>query len=373
MLYYLADDSDASVRRDIAANPSTPIQADAKLVADADDEVRQELARKIGRIVPGLGEGDAAALREKTIEVLEILAQDQMAKVRAIVAEEIKSSRNVPKAIVDKLARDVEDTVALPILEYSPLLGDDDLREIIAAGTSSSRLSAIAGRRSVSEIVADDVTATLDIPAISALLTNENAQIREETLDKIIDQAQGVEALHRPLALKPELSIRAMKRIAGFVASALVHRMLETAALEEEQAEDVLERVRDRIAGERVGEDEEAELAKKARDFMDRGMLTDSFMVENIEANRRELLMQCLAVLADVQVSVVRKVVHSKSGRAVTALAWSAGLKMRTAYELQTKFALVPSAQLLHGKDGDKFPIGEDELEWHLSYFLEQG
>jgi hypothetical protein len=45
---------------------------------------------------------------------------------------------------------------------------------------------------------------------------------------------------------------------------------------------------------------------------------------------------------------------------------------MRTAYELQTKFALVPKSQLLSAKDGRHYPLDDDELDWHLSYFVDQ-
>lgn len=372
VLYYLAEDQSASVRRLIAGNPSTPIQADEILKNDSDDEVRAELARKIGRIVPDMTSAEQTSLRDKSIKLLEELARDQLPKVRAMVAEEIKSAENVPKDLVDRLARDIEDIVCGPILQYSPLLNDDDLREIIAAGTSSKALEAIARRDVVSENVSADIAGTLDVPAVAALLTNKNAQIREDTLDQIISQAEGVEDLHKPLTLRPQLSVRAMKRIAGFVASALVHAMMEQSDLSEEQADELLEKVRERLAAERVGDDEAKQLAMKAQEFFDRGMLNDEFVIEQIADNRRELLIQCLAVMSNLDAATVKQVVLSKSGRAVTALCWKAGLSMRTAYEVQTKFALVPTAQLLHAKDGTKYPIKEDELEWHLSYFTEK-
>ncbi|WP_262692062.1 DUF2336 domain-containing protein [Kordiimonas aestuarii] len=372
VLYYLAEDASAEVRKAIAQNPSTPIQAAEKLISDDDEGVRAELARKIGRLVPGLAPGEQTALREKAIKVLETLAEDQLPKVRAIIADEIKTSDQVPKDLIDRLARDVEAIVCGPILQYSPLLNDDDLREIIAAGISIGALKAIASRANISVDVSADIAATLDVPAIASLLANTNAQIREDTLDQIIDHAKTVEELHAPLALRPQLSIRAMKRIAGFVASALVHAMMDQAELPEEQAEDLLERVRERLSSERVGDDEESELAARALEYFQKGMLDDAFVHDQIEANRRELLLQCLAVMADLPVTTVRQIIHSKSGRAVTALAWKAGLSMRTAYELQTKYALVPAAQLLSAKDGKNYPIDDNELDWHLSYFVEQ-
>jgi len=372
VLYFLAEDQSPSVRLLIAGNSSTPIQADEILKNDSDENVRAELARKIGRLVPGMKTEEQKLIRDKSIKVLETLAQDQLPKVRAMVAEEIKGSSDVPKALVDRLARDIEDIVCGPILQYSPLLNDDDLREIIAAGSSSNALEAIASRAAVSEEVSTDIAGTLDVPAISALLTNQNAQIREETLDRIISQASSVEDLHKPLTLRPQLSVRAMKRIAGFVASALVHAMVEQSDLSEEQADDLLDKVRERLAEEKVGDDEQAKLAATAQDYFERGMLDDKFVLEQIDENRRELLMQCLAVMADLTSDTVRTVIMSKSGRVVTALCWKAGLTMRTAYDVQTRFALVPTAQLLLAKDGNKYPINESELEWHLSYFTDQ-
>lgn len=372
VLYFLAEDQSPSVRKLIAGNASTPIQADEILINDADENVRAELARKIGRLVPNMKSEDQRSIRDKSIKVLEALAQDQLPKVRAMVAEEIKGSADVPKAMVDRLARDIEEIVCGPILQYSPLLNDDDLREIIAAGVSSGALEAIANREMVSEQVSSAIAGTLDVPAVAALLTNRNAQIREDTLDQIISQASSVEDLHKPLSLRPQLSIRAMRRIAGFVASALVHAMMEQSDLSEEQADELLDKVRDRLAQERVGDDEQAKLAAKAQDYFDRGMLNDEFVLEQIEENRRELLMQCLAVMSDLPAETVREVIMSKSGRVVTALCWKAGLEMRTAYGVQTTFALVPTAQLLSAKDGDKYPINDNELEWHLSYFTDQ-
>lgn len=375
VLYYLAEDSDLEVRRAVAANEATPRQADEVLTNDADGDVRIELARKIARLVPGLSGEENAQLRERTVAVLQTLAEDTLPKVRAILAEEIKRSDAVPKDVVRRLASDVEDAVACPILEYSPLLGDDDLREIIAAGITEGALVAIARREHVSEPVSDDIAATLEIPAVAALLANPNAQIREETLDRIIDQAREVESLHRPLALRPQLSIRAMKRIAGFVASALVHRMLETNPINEDAAEEILERVRERLTREESletkKEDESDSLAEQAEALHRRGRLDDEFMVEQIEAGRRALLHHCLAAMAELPVDTVRKILASRSGRAVTALAWQAGLSMRTAFKMQTELAIIAPSRLVPAKNGTDYPMDESELVWQLSYFTE--
>ncbi|MFP6742736.1 MAG: hypothetical protein VCD33_14125, partial [Alphaproteobacteria bacterium] len=142
VLYYLAADELSSVRREIAANERAPRQADRLLAEDVDDEVRCDLARKIGRIAPDLSQDAQDQIRELTFEVLDILAHDQLPQVRQIIAEEIKRSDSVPRAIIQRLARDLELTVAAPVLEYSPLLSDEDLIEIIESDSVQGALSA---------------------------------------------------------------------------------------------------------------------------------------------------------------------------------------------------------------------------------------
>ena len=87
VLYFLAADQNISVRQAIAANPATPGQANVLLASDVSDEVRAELARKIGRLLPHLGPRQGDRLGELTLQTLTMLAQDQVPRVRAALAE----------------------------------------------------------------------------------------------------------------------------------------------------------------------------------------------------------------------------------------------------------------------------------------------
>ncbi|MBT6984547.1 MAG: DUF2336 domain-containing protein, partial [Rhodospirillaceae bacterium] len=184
ILYYLAGDQEAEVRQAVAANPATPVQADELLVDDADDDVRGDLALKIARLLPDMPDDEQEKVRELTFDMLKRLASDQLPRVRALLSEELKNSRDVPVPIIRQLALDVVAIVATPVLEYSPLLSDADLMEVIAAGCADEALCAIARRSDVSEDVSDAVVATLDVPAVATLLANKKASVREATLDQ---------------------------------------------------------------------------------------------------------------------------------------------------------------------------------------------
>ena len=373
MLYYLAQNSPEDIRACVAANPRTPIQADVILARDSDDDVRMELAKKISRLLPGLAPNEAEKLREQTIETIDTLARDRLPRVRQILAEEIKNSREVPVEIVKRLARDLEIIVSAPILEYSPLLGDDDLLEILASGTASGALEAIAKRSEISEPVSDAVAATLDIPAVAALLVNPNAQIREETLDNIIESAEGIEAWHEPLVMRPDLSTRAVRRISGFVASALIMLLMERNSLEGSVLESLKERVRERIKDEESFSSSTAEAVQQAHEkaalAWAEERLDDQFVRETAEAGDRELVVECVALLTKFAPSLINRIIDSKQGKAITALAWKAGLSMRVALKVQTFIAHVPPQTMVQARDGVDFPLNEQEMEWHLSYF----
>lgn len=150
--------------------------------------MRGDLAAKIARLAPGLTEHEQDRVRQATMEALTALAHDQIPRVRQVLSEALKDVANAPPNVIRQLARDVEVAVAAPVLEYSPVLTDEDLLEIIAARPVSAKLVAISRRRRVTEVVSDAIAGTEDDAAIAALLGNASAQIREETLDRLIEQ-----------------------------------------------------------------------------------------------------------------------------------------------------------------------------------------
>lgn len=369
ILYYLATDKSAEVRRKIAINVNTPHQANSVLVEDEDVEVRQELARKIARMLPDLAENEITKIREKVIEILETLANDQFPQVRRIISEELKTFDCVPKHIIMQLASDDQLEVCAPVLEYSPLLSTEDLKEIIAATTVDGALKSIAKRPHVDEELSDAITSSLDIPAVATLLANKNAQIREDTLDAIIDQATKVEELHRPLVNSASLSIRAIKRIATFVASSLVKQMISSYDLDKELASDLLKQVRKRIKESGVDEEKKEKLEDQARRFYDQGLLDDAFIENTIKNRQKELLYLCLAEMSKMPVDSIKKIITSKKARRVVALSWRSELNMRTAIKLQLEIACIPSNLILNAKDGFDFPISEAEMEYDLALY----
>jgi uncharacterized protein (DUF2336 family) len=397
ILYYLAEDVDRRVRREIARNKAPPPHADVLLARDTDDEVRTDLARKIGRLAPRLSKREAGHLEQLTLEALEILARDTLPQVRAIIAEEIKRLDNIPKPLIDALARDVELIVAAPILEYSPLLNDDDLLEIISSKPVQGALSAIARREGLSESISDSIAAVFDVDAIARLLANPSAQIREETLDHLIDRAPDQGDWHEPLVLRPHLSKRAILRLARFVTSSLITMLKERHDVDPDTLDKIADRAERRLDRESPAPDgaapgsveaaaaesvkaeaaesvkaeaaESGEAPNVARDLHKAGKLDEEVILARVEGEDREFVVQALACLTDMAPVNVKRVFQSKSAQGVTALTWGAGLSMRAATILQTKLAGIEQDAILRPTDDGGFPLDEDELTWRLELY----
>jgi len=373
VLYYLTNDESPKVRQVVARNENTPHQANAILAHDTDDEVRSELARKICKLLPSLSGEEAAQVREQTISTLEVLAEDQLPTVRAILSEALKDSLEAPKHVIVALAKDAEEIVASPVLEYSPLLSETDLLEIIASGVATGSLPAIARRQDIGEDVSEAVAVSLEIPAVAALLANKSARIREETLDQMIEQAEGIETLHEPLVMRVDLSMRAMRRIAGFVAASLVEKLVEkndlSPALEKELKKNIKDRLDD---GGKLDAADEKKSEKRAKKLWSSGRLDEEAMQAAVDGKELVFVQAGLSLMSGVKIETVRSILNSRKGKVVTALCWKAKLSMRLAIKIQTDIAHVPPRELVNAKDGVEYPFNEEELDWQLSFFTDK-
>ncbi len=376
ILYFLAEDPAPEVRRAIAANGAAPAQANLMLATDHDEGVRSGLAEKIARLAPDLSAAEKDRLRRMTYETLQLLARDQATRVRQLLAETLKDVAHAPPEVIKRLARDAELVVAGPVLEFSPVLTDQDLLDIITGDVAAGALSAISRRAEVTAPVADAIAASDDDGAVAVLLANPSAQIREETLDRLIDRAPQFEEWHAPLVRRPRLSAAAASRLAAFVADNLVQTLTERHDLDPETAAAVSAAVRRRLADGRApaprplhAEEPVDSPLVVARSMHQAGRLEEKIIAVALDSNDRDFAMAALAVRADLPLDLVQKVVVTQSPKGVVALAWKAQLSPAFAVQLQSKLARVPPSDILAPEKDGSYPMSAEEMSWQLKFF----
>lgn len=388
ILYYLLEDPAPEVRRAVARNSAAPHQTDLAPARDADDGVRSELAEKLSRLAPDLMPDEHDKLTRIVVETLEVLAQDQAVRVRRMLAEALRDVAHAPPEVIRRLARDAELSVCAPVLEFSPVLSDEDLLEIIASEPVQGALGAISRRSAVGASVADAVVGSGDEQAITELLANGGAQIREETLDIIIELAPLIHAWHAPLVSRPKLPGRAACRIAQFIAHSLVEELRRRDDLDRETLSAVAKLVDQRLREEADAakpqnpaadgkfdpswedhEDPHERVAELARS----GRLDEETICEALAMGDRRFVAAALAFLGGVAEEMVSKAASLSSAKGIVALTWKAGLSMHLAVQLQLQFARVAPDTLLRPVADDGFPMSRKQLDWELEFLSSMG
>jgi uncharacterized protein (DUF2336 family) len=383
VLYYLAGDDDAEVRRAIAGNVATPARAYLRLTDDGNEDVRLALVRRITALAPELSDNERDRAGEKVHEALTRLAQDAIPKVRALLAEALKDVAKAPPTVINRLARDAEIAVAAPVLTFSPVLTDADLLSIIENRPASDHLSAIARRPGgLTERVTEAIVGTDDTAAIADMLANHGAQIREATLDALIDRASAVPCWHGPLVRRPSLPDDAARRLAVFVSDTLVQALMLREDLTPEDAMAVSREMHRRLEpsvddGDLIdyGPDWRAVLLEVHAGILKElkaGSVRESDIRAAMNTNDRTRAIALLAALAEVSPMAVVAAVRASSPKGIVSMAWKAGLSADVLADLQRWLAAIPPQEILIADpDTGRFPLEESEMDWQIAMFCD--
>lgn len=380
ILFFLAADTSAEVRRAVAENETAPRQTDILLARDAEADVRAGLAEKIAAVAPDLSADEKNRIHRSTHEALEVLARDQMTMVRQVLAEALKDVAHAPADIVKTLARDTEIAVSGPVLEFSPVLTDDDLIEIIRSGPAAGGLNAIAKRKTVGESVSDAIAATDDISAIADLLGNHGAQLREETLDSLIERSVDIDLWHAPLVGRPTLPPKAAMRLAEFLADNLLDVLQKRADLDADTLAAVKSSVHQRLSGGpakavHAGPRDTPDFLNpklpldNAKQLYAAGRLDTAAISNALQAGDHPMVFASLVVRSGIDPKVARMIFSEKSAKGIVAVVWKAKLPMKLAVLVQQRMGRVAPSELIKPMMGDDYPMGDEELKWQLDFY----
>ena len=381
LLYFLAEDDDPEVRRAVAANAAAPRQTDLLLARDQNEIIRGGLAGKIANLAPGLSSEESNKIRAQTFEALETLARDQITQVRALLSEALKDVVDAPSDVIKLLANDIEIAVSGPVLEFSPVLSDADLVEIIEKGPARGGVAAIARREKVSENLADAIIDSDDIEGIADLLGNTSAQMREEALDELIDRSRDIELWQAPLVARPTLPNGAAERMAGFLASNLLDALRERGDLDHKTLDAVSGIIHGRIGGR--GEAMNKAVAagfdflkvdpplETATRLLDAGRLTTNVTLKALRAGDHAFVFAAIIVLSDVNLHVARKIFIEKSPAGIVALIGKAKLPAEMIVMTQQKMGRIAPTEIIHPREDGAFPMSDKDIDWQIEFYAD--
>jgi uncharacterized protein (DUF2336 family) len=371
ILMALAADTQVTVRAAVAMNVAAPAHVDTVLAQDSDERVRTLLGRKLAGIVPGLAGADRDRMGDAVLATLAHLVEDEADRVRIGIADVLKDMPQAPRVLILRLAQDSAVAVFDPVIRLSPLLTEDDLLALTRAPGAAATVTAVARRANLSETVCDAVAATADSAAITALLENHHAAIREATLDSLIERAAAHEPWHKPLVRRPQLSPAATRALSDIVTTQLLDELASRADLPHAVTSELRRRLSVRLQPDATTSRPEPTLDEalaEANRLADAGLLQEDTLYDAIQCGEARRATALLAVAAEVPVRVVERATTLRSAKALLALVWKAGMTMRIGGPIQVLLGRAAPSGILRATANGQFPLAVDEMRWQIDF-----
>jgi len=202
------------------------------LIKGATIDERAVAAHKLCRAIDReqLSEED----RVKAHEILRVMAADAGELVRRALAVTLRSSPLVPRDVALKLAKDV-DSIALPLLNFSPSFTDEDLIEVIRLAEPMRQL-AVAQRPELSEQVTGAIVEYGIEAAVEQACANDNAHFAERALQNVIARYERSERVLTAVAYRNILPLAITERLIELVSEDLREHLLNHQAVSPEVA-----------------------------------------------------------------------------------------------------------------------------------------
>jgi uncharacterized protein (DUF2336 family) len=287
---------------------------------------RAEATRSLARawLVSDLNGEDRAAAEGALLMLLD----DASPLVRQAMAEVFARSAQAPAAIMQALSLD-QPSVALPVLEHSPLLIDADLVDIVATGNCETQC-AIARRIHLPASVCAAIAEVGTPAAALELIENAYAELAPFSWDRIVERHGHLAAIRESMLVLDGLPAATRAALVAKLSDTLTQFVVARNWLSADRAGRVASEARDRstvnIAAVSRGDD----ISGLVRHLRATGQLTDGLILRALLSGNLELFDSALAELSDLPRARVSALVHDRGGASLHALLRRAGLPEST-------------------------------------------
>jgi uncharacterized protein (DUF2336 family) len=283
---------------------------------------RAEATRSLARawLISDLTQDDRAAAEGALLMLLD----DASPLVRHAMAEVFARSAEAPAAIVQALSLD-QASVALPVLEHSPLLIDADLVDIVATGSCEIQC-AIARRTNLPASVCAAIAEVGGAAAALELIENAHAELAPFSWDRIVERHGHLAAIRESMLVLEDLPAATRAALVAKLSETLAQFVVARNWLSADRAVRIATEARDRstvnIAAGSRGQD----MSGLVRHLRATGQLTAGLILRALLSGNIELLDHALSELSGLPLARVSALLHDRGGASLYALLKRAGL-----------------------------------------------
>jgi len=320
-------------------------------LANPGDMPTYELSADISQLyASGTLSGRERALAD---EILRDLLKDVEVRVREAMSHYLKSCDLLPHDIAVRLAKDVE-SVALPILEYSGVLTDDDLLDIVQT-RGDGHQSAIARRNEVSEAVSEAVVATGNELPVITLLRNRDARLSQKAMENVVLLFPEQQEVTRTLAERPDVPVPVLDKLSHLVAEELRFEMMSRHTKSAELIDSLMKQgsedaLLDVLQTYETLDDVDA----LATELYRANRLTATLLLRALYSGQLDFFEFGIARLAQMKADDARPLIHDSLGQALKRLYRKTNLPVKLYKAFQEALEMLgPEVARLQSGDGD--------------------
>ncbi len=323
------------------------------LLSDPTAENRAEAAKKVSE---QFNSGELSDSERKIAEdIFKIMVRDAEERVRLALSDSLKDNPDVPHDVAVSLANDVVG-VAAPMLEFSEVLTDEDLKEIITSQGAETQI-AIARRENLSADVADTIVENSDNEdVIFTLVSNEGADLQEDTMGKVMDKYGEVEAVSDSLANRGQLPINVAERLVSLVSEKVRDHLVTHHEMTPDMVMDLFLSARERATVSLLGDGADVmDVRRLVEQLHEHGRLTETLIFRAICMGDVVFFEAALAKLCNIPVSSAYKLIHDRGDMGLAAIYRECNLSPQMLPIVKAALDVAKDMETSAGEDRDRF------------------
>jgi uncharacterized protein (DUF2336 family) len=290
----------------------------ARLLSEPTAENRAEAARKVSeQFTRGSLTSEERIIAE---EIFKLMVKDAEVRVREALSESLKHSNNIPHDVAVVLAHDVAE-VSMPMLEFSEVLNDEDLIEIVKSQGANFQ-QAVAKRSNVSANLANSIVEnSADVSVVASLMENEGVDLREDLMSKVLDKYGEDEKINTPLAQRHNLPINIAERLVNLVSEQVRDHLVTHHEMSPNTVMDLFFNARERATAGLIRDDHDTmNLDNLIEQLYSNGRLTETLIFRALCLGDIVFFGVALAKLAKITVANAYQLIHDRGDLGLEAI-----------------------------------------------------
>ena len=292
--------------------------------SDRNGVARQRVAHAVAHI---LQSEVSDVERDKIADVILSLLRQAERDLRESLSERICAMEGVPEDVVLYLAHDII-TVAKPVLQYSPVLTEQDLLYIIQS-KSREYWQAIAQRKLIDSAVVDALVDRGDETTALSLLLNDRIALKNNAIDSFAELSKYSDAIAEPLLRRPELPQRVAMDLYWHVSTQLRARIVEKYNIPQDKLDAALQDALEDFSDTAVGIQEPKPsvlMMELAGQYGRQERISDQMLVKTLRRGQVRFFVALMAERSGLAPATINEIMRQVGGQGMAVACKATGV-----------------------------------------------